>query len=127
MKPFIANSAPDFSRARALHCVDARPAGERVQVTYRGEVIADSRDAMRLDEASSRAVYYFPRKDVKMERLVRSSHESYCPYKGYASYFSLKNGPENAVWSYEDPYDAMRAIEGRLAFHPDKVDSIVAG
>ena len=71
-------------------------------------------------------VYYIPRKDVKMERLVRTSHETSCPFKGEASYYSLKDGPENAVWTYEEPYDEMTAIKDLLAFYPDKVDTIVA-
>jgi uncharacterized protein (DUF427 family) len=69
-------------------------------------------------------VYYLPRKDVKMDRLVRSSHQTYCPYKGTASYYSLKNGTGNAVWTYEQPYDELSTIKERLGFYPDKVDSI---
>ena len=126
MKSATANPAPDSNR-RQLHGVRPRRGEPRVQVTYRGEVIADSRDALRLDEETYPAVYYFPREDVKMERLERSSHESFCPHKGYATYYSIKGGPQNAVWSYEDPYDEMSALEGRLAFDPDKVDSILAG
>jgi len=61
---------------------------------------------------------------VKMERLVRSAHHTYCPFKGQASYFSLEDGPENAVWSYEQPYDEMAALKDLLAFYPDRVDSI---
>jgi uncharacterized protein (DUF427 family) len=49
-------------------------------------------------------------------------HQTYCPFKGTASYYSLNNGPENAVWSYEQPYDEMSVIKERLAFYPDKVD-----
>ena len=56
-----------------------------------------------------------------MERLARPSHHTYCPFKGEASYYSIKGGPENAVWSYEKPYDEMTAIAGLLAFYPDKV------
>ena len=44
-----------------------------------------------------------------------------------ASYFSLRNGPQNAVWSYEQPYDEMAAIKDLLAFYPDKVDGIAVG
>jgi hypothetical protein len=58
--------------------------------------------------------------------LVRTSHQTYCPFKGHACYFSLINGPENAVWSYEQPYDEMMVIKDRLAFYPAKVDSIAA-
>jgi uncharacterized protein (DUF427 family) len=114
-------------RSRLGHPLNVEPGGPRVQVTYRGEVIADSRDALRFEEAMYPPVYYFPRQDVMMERLERSSHESFCAYKGYATYYSIKNGPEDAVWSYEDPYDKMRALEGRIAFYPDKVDSILIG
>jgi len=114
-------------RSRLGHPLNVEPGGPRVQVTYRGEVIADSRDALRFEEAMHPPVYYFPRQDVMMERLERSSHESFCAYKGYATYYSIKNGPEDAVWSYEDPYDKMRALEGRIAFYPDKVDSILIG
>jgi uncharacterized protein (DUF427 family) len=104
--------------------IATRPAGVRVRVTINGELIADSGDAMVLKEGDYPAVYYFPRKDVKMDRLVRSSHQTHCPFKGDASYFSLKGGAENAVWTYENPYDEMMTIKDRLAFYPDKVDSI---
>ena len=104
------------------HRIETKPAKERVRVTFNGEVIADTRDAIRMEEGDYPAVFYFPRKDVKMERLTRSSHRTHCPFKGDAAYFSLVNGPENAVWSYEQPYDEMSVIKERLAFYPDKVD-----
>ena len=100
------------------------PAGATVRVTFNGEVIAESRDALALKEGSYPAVYYIPRKDVKMERLERTAHSTHCPFKGDASYFSVVDGPKNAVWSYEQPFDEMSAIKDLLAFYPDKVDSI---
>jgi len=117
------NSAPGWKQY-PRHRVVTRPAGVRVQVKVKGELIADSRDAVRLDEDGYPAVYYFPRKDVRMERLARTDHRSSCPFKGEASYYSFVNGPENAVWSYEHPYDEMAAIKELVAFYPDKVDSI---
>jgi uncharacterized protein (DUF427 family) len=107
--------------------ITTEPAGVRVQVIFNGEVIADTRDAIALKEGNYPVVYYLPREDVKMDRLVRTSHSTYCPFKGHASYYSLGNGPENAVWSYEQPYEQVALIRERLAFYPDKVDSIVAG
>jgi uncharacterized protein (DUF427 family) len=104
--------------------IKTNPAGTRVQVTVKGEVIADSVDAIRLEEGSYAAVYYFPRKDVRMERLERTAHSTHCPHKGDASYFSIKGGPQNAVWSYETPFDKVAAIKELVAFYPDKVDSI---
>jgi uncharacterized protein (DUF427 family) len=104
------------------HRIETRPAGVRVRVTFRGEVIADSREAILLEESKYPPVYYLPRNDVKMDRLVRSSHRTHCPFKGDASYFSFKDGPENAIWSYEQPYDGVVAIRELLAFYPDKVE-----
>jgi uncharacterized protein (DUF427 family) len=126
MRRMSANPAPGFAK-RPDHRIVTAPAGKRVQVSLKGEVIADSADAVRMEEGSYPAVYYFPRKDVRMERLERTEHHTYCPFKGQASYYSLKGGPENAVWSYETPYDEMLAIRDLLAFYPDKVDSISIG
>jgi uncharacterized protein (DUF427 family) len=124
------NPAPGYKKYPG-HRVVTRPAGKHVQVKYNGEVIADTQNAVALEESKSSpsvlapVVYYVPREDVKMERLERTRHHTYCPFKGEASYYSLKGGAENAVWSYEVPYDEMAAIKGLLAFYPDKV-SIVA-
>ena len=124
------NPAPGYKKYPG-HRISTTPAGARVRVTYRGELIADTQKAIALEESKSSSVlapvvYYIPRQDVKMDRLERTSHHTYCPFKGEASYYSLKNGPENAVWSYEQPYDEMMAIKELLAFYPDKVDSIAA-
>jgi uncharacterized protein (DUF427 family) len=124
------NPAPGFKKYPG-HRVGTRPASSHVRVIYKGEVLADTRDAVELHESYGEGektvapvVYYIPREDVKMDRLSRTSHSTHCPFKGDASYFSLKGGAENAVWSYEQPYDEMAAIKGHLAFYPDKVDSI---
>jgi uncharacterized protein (DUF427 family) len=122
MKPSTGNNpAPGFKKYPDNR-IETKAAGARVQVTFNGEVIADSGDAIRLEEGDYPAVFYFPRKDVKMDRLRRTTHSTHCPFKGDASYFSLVDGPENAVWSYEQPYDEMMAIKDLLAFYPDKVE-----
>ena len=121
-----ANSGPGHSR-HPEHRITTQRADVRVQVTFNGEVIADSTDAFRLDEGTYPAVYYIPRKDAKMERLVRTAHTTYCPFKGHASYYTISSGgrtAENAVWSYETPYDEVSAIKEHLAFYSNKVDSI---
>ena len=120
-----ANSGPGWKKYPD-HRITTKPEGLRVQVKLDGELIADTRDAIKLEESDHPVVYYIPRKDVKMERLVRSKHQTVCPFKGTASYYSLKDGAENAVWTYEKPYDEVRVIKERLAFYPDKVDSITA-
>ena len=118
-----ANSGPGYKQNPG-HKITTTPAGVRVQVTVKGEVIADTREALAMKEGDYPVVYYVPRKDVRMDRLLRTSHTTYCPFKGHASYYSLVNGPENAVWSYEQPYDEVSAIREHLAFYPSKVDSI---
>ena len=122
------NPAPGFKKYPG-HRVSTNPSQARVQVSFEGEVIADTREALELHESTGQGkktvapvVYYIPRKDVKMDRLERSSHTTHCPFKGDASYYSLVAGPENALWSYESPYDEMLAIRERLAFYPDKFE-----
>ena len=122
----MSNPAPGFSKY-PKHKITTRPAPVRVQVKYAGEVIADSASALEMHETHEGSVvaplvYYLPRKDVRMERLSRSSHQTQCPFKGTASYYSVKNGLENAVWSYEQPYDELLAIKELVAFYPDKFE-----
>ncbi|MDK1385808.1 DUF427 domain-containing protein [Sinorhizobium sp. 8-89] len=105
--------------------IDHNPA--RVVVKLDGRVVADTRDALTLREASYPAVQYIPRKDVDMSLLARTDHSTHCPYKGDASYYSITPGGErskNAVWTYEDPHAAVREIKDHVAFYPDRVDSI---
>ncbi len=99
----------------------------RVVVTLGGRVIADTRGALTLREASYPPVQYIPRKDVDMAALSRSDTATYCPYKGEAAYFSIPAGGErsvNAIWTYETPYDAVAALKDHLAFYPDRIDAI---
>lgn len=106
--------------------IEANPA--RVVVTLGGAVIADTRNALTLNEASYPAVQYIPRKDVDMSLLARTDHATYCPYKGECAYYSIPAGGErsvNAVWTYEAPYAAVEAIKDHVAFYPSRVDAIV--
>ena len=99
----------------------------RVVVKVAGRVVADTREALTLREASYPAVQYVPRKDVDMTLLERTDHVTYCPYKGDCAYYSIPVGGErsiNAVWIYEEPYAAVAAIKDHVAFYPDRVDAI---
>jgi uncharacterized protein (DUF427 family) len=109
------------------HPIAIEPTGGRVTVTVGGRVVADSRRALTLREASYPGVQYIPREDADMSLLVRSDHATYCPYKGECSYYGIPLGGEraaNAVWSYEAPHAAVAAIKGHLAFYPDLVDKL---
>ena len=87
-------------------------------------VIADTRNALELREASYPPVQYIRSSDVDMVQLTKSNHATYCPYKGDAGYFSidlLGEAGVNAVWIYEAPYPAVADISEHVAFYPDKV------
>jgi uncharacterized protein (DUF427 family) len=97
---------------------------KRVRVSVGETVIADSTHALTLKEAKYPAVQYVPREDARMELLQRTDRVTHCPYKGDASYFSIRaDGKviENSIWTYETPFPAMAEITGHLAFYPDKV------
>jgi uncharacterized protein (DUF427 family) len=109
------------------HPISIEPHSQRVRVTFNGRTVADSTRALVLREASYKPVFYIPREDADMTAFEPTSHASHCPYKGDASYFSIRVGDkhsENAVWSYEQPFSAVSEIAGRLAFYPDRVDAI---
>jgi uncharacterized protein (DUF427 family) len=96
----------------------------RVVVRGAARTLADTRAALVLREASYPPVQYIPRGDADMALLERSDHATYCPYKGDCSYFSIPSLGErgkNAVWTYENPYDAVAAIKDHLAFYSDRV------
>ena len=109
------------------HPITVTPNPRRVRVTLGGKTIGETTRALTLKEATYLAVQYIPREDVDMSLLQRSTHVTHCPYKGEANYFSISVGPrlrENAVWSYEAPFPAVKEIAGYLAFYPSRVDKI---
>jgi uncharacterized protein (DUF427 family) len=117
-----ANSGPGYA-AHPEHTVTVAPFRGRVVVEARdGTILADSRRALEMKEASYPSVFYVPREDAKMDRLEKTTHSTYCPFKGDASYFSIIGDADgaNAVWSYEAPFDEAAPIRGALAFYPNR-------
>jgi uncharacterized protein (DUF427 family) len=109
------------------HPITIQPNPARVVVSVGGRVVADTRKALTLREASLPPVHYVPRKDVDMSLLERTHHATYCPYKGDCAYYSIPLGGArsvNSVWTYEAPYSAVSDIKDHLAFYSDRVDAI---
>jgi len=109
------------------HPITIERNARHIVVTVAGRVVADTRAALTLREASYPPVQYIPRRDVDLKLLQRTDHVTYCPYKGNCAYYSIPAGAEhsvNAVWTYEAPYPAVAAIRDYLAFYPDRVDAI---
>jgi uncharacterized protein (DUF427 family) len=103
------------------------PAEGTVRVTVAGKIVAESTRALRLQEKGYPPVYYLPRTKADMSLLVRTTHYTYCPYKGDCTYYSIPIGgtkSEYAVWTYENPYEAVADIKDHLAFYPTRVDAI---
>ena len=102
-----------------------RPAAARWRVKFGDHVIADSNDALILEEPGHAPVVYFPREDVSMEYMSRTARTTHCPHKGEADYYTLLmdgDFAENAIWTYEDPVPGAELIAGRLAFYPHLVE-----
>ncbi|MGV3549841.1 DUF427 domain-containing protein [Rhizobium sp.] len=106
------------------HPITITPFDGKVVVSAGGRVIVETTKALQLKEASYPPVFYVPRADADMAALERTAHESHCPYKGEASYYSLPTGEagRNGVWTYETPHAAVAEIRDHLAFYPDKVE-----
>ena len=99
----------------------------KVRITVVGRIVAESTQALRLEEKGYPPVYYLPHRDWDMSLLVRTTHYTYCPYKGDCTYYSIPIGgtkSEYAVWTYENPYEAVATIKDHLAFYPTRVDAI---
>ena len=109
------------------HPISIEPNPAHVVVRVAGEVIVNTRSALILREASYPPVLYLPRSDADLSLMHRTDHATYCPYKGDCSYYSIPLGGAksiNAVWTYEEPYAAVEAIKGYLAFYRDRIDSM---
>jgi uncharacterized protein (DUF427 family) len=109
------------------HPIRISPVESKVRVTVAGRIVAESTRALRLEEKGYPSVYYLPRRDADMSLLVRTTHYTYCPYKGDCTYLSIPIGgtkSEYAVWTYENPYGAVAEIKDHLAFYPTRVDAI---
>jgi uncharacterized protein (DUF427 family)/class 3 adenylate cyclase len=117
-------------RREAGYEIRFEPSTNRVRVEYNGTWVADSTRAVILHETRLPPAYYFPRQDVRVEFLEKTAHRTHCPFKGDASYWTLRVGgqaADNAVWSYEEPYDDAVPVKEHLSFYPSRVSAIYDG
>src|ERR1051326_8155313 len=102
---------------KGAHRVDVEPTPRRVRVVFNGQTIADSKRAVLLRESNLLPVYYFPPEDVRGEFLEATEQHTRCPYKGEASYWTIKVGDkvaENAMWGYLDPLPGREQPAARV-------------
>ncbi|MCV7216458.1 DUF427 domain-containing protein [Mycobacterium crocinum] len=122
-------STREVKEPTAEHPITITPTAGRVQVRVNGALVADTRAALGLAESTYPVVQYIPLGDVDPAVLSCTDTRTYCPYKGEASYYSVNAGGttvEDAIWTYEEPYPAVAAIAGHVAFYPNKADISVA-
>ena len=96
------------------------PIPARVRVEFGGATIAESRDAMVMYELGHAPMYYLPERDVDMAYLQGTDRDTYCPYKGHASYWTVRVGDtvaENAIWTYATPHAKLSHLEGFFGFY----------
>ena len=123
------NSGPGY-KTNPEHKITLLLANRRMKVIFDKKIIADSNRAINLKEGSYPDVLYFPLEDVCTEVLKPTQHETYCPFKGTASYWSIISSNkivENAVWGYKTPYIEVDKLKGCVAFYVSKVDEITQG
>jgi uncharacterized protein (DUF427 family) len=113
----------------ATHPITVSPTGARVTVRIGGVTVAETDKALSLAEASYPVAQYIPLEDVDQSLLDRSTTQTFCPYKGDASYYSVKtpDGTTEAdvIWTYEHPYPSVAEIAGYVAFYPDRSEITV--
>ena len=114
----------------AEHPITVEPTGKHVTVRVNGEVVAETDDALTLQESTYPAVHYIQLHDVVEGVLTSSDTSTYCPYKGDASYYHVTTTAgdtvEDVIWTYQQPYPAVGDIAGHVAFYPDKAEIVVA-
>ena len=110
----------------ATHPITIRPTGSHVTVRLGGNVVAETDRALSLAEASYPVVQYIPLEDVDKSLLERTTTQTYCPYKGDASYYAvqLPDGRTEAdvIWTYEHPYPSVAEIAGHVAFYGNRAE-----
>jgi uncharacterized protein (DUF427 family) len=108
------------------HRVDVRAADARVTVRARGEIVAESTRAKLLFETSLPARAYIPLEDVRRDLLEPSDKTSICPYKGTATYWSVRTGSgdllDDTVWTYAEPLRESAEVAGYVSFLGDGIE-----
>ncbi|MDQ4011671.1 MAG: DUF427 domain-containing protein [Actinomycetota bacterium] len=110
--------------------VDALPTSRHLRVVAGGEVVAESRRAVLLSETGLPNRFYLPADDVRSDLLELSGTHTVCPYKGTASYRSVRTSSgiiADAAWCYPEPLEGVRAIRGYLCFAAEGVQTWVDG
>ena len=112
--------------ADPYHRIDIRHSSRHLVVRTGDRVVADTTSPLVLYESGFAPRWYVPRADVVAEALTPVELQTFCPYKGIASYYDVGDD-RHAAWSYRAPLDEMAAIADLVSFEPDRVDITLDG
>ena len=96
-----------------------------VSVSVNGEVVAESDQVRVMYELGHAPMYYFPVSALKQSFFEKvPDHHTYCPYKGVASYWTIKVGDKTlpkSVWYYDNPFPQQAHLKGYAGFYWGKM------
>ena len=103
------------------------PTSEHIVVRFGGEVIAETREAVRVLETSHPPAYYLPRSAFVDGALEPAAGSSMCEFKGAAKYLSIRGGDataDRAAWFYPTPFPGFEQLADRVSLYPGPMDSV---
>ena len=112
--------------ADAYHRIDIRQTSRHLVVKDGDRVIADTRRPLVLFESGFAPRWYVPREDIDQSALVPWQGETFCPYKGLASYYEIGSRAK-AAWSYTKAWPEVARVSNHVSFEPDKIDVFLDG
>jgi uncharacterized protein (DUF427 family) len=112
--------------ADPYHRIDIRHTSRHIVVHAGDRLVADTTSPIVLYESGFAPRWYVPRDDVVADALTLTTLQTFCPYKGVASYYDVDSA-QNAAWSYRAPFDDMAAIGDLVSFEPDRVEVTLDG
>jgi uncharacterized protein (DUF427 family) len=112
--------------ADPYHRIDIRRSSRHLVVRDGDRLIADTKAARVLYESGFAPRWYVPRADIVADTLRPAEGQTFCPYKGLASYYDV-GGARNAAWSYRAPFDEVERIADLVSFYPEKVTITIDG
>jgi uncharacterized protein (DUF427 family) len=107
--------------ADAYHRIDIRSTSRHLVVKDGEKVVAETHHPVALYESGFAPRWYVPRDDVSVGELKGVDGQTFCPYKGLASYYDVCTR-RRAAWSYVNAWSEVARINNLVSFEPDKID-----
>jgi uncharacterized protein (DUF427 family) len=127
--------------ADPYHRIDIRQTSRHLVVRHGGRLVAGTSRPLVLYESGFAPRWYVPRADADEAALTPAKGQTFCPYKGLASYYDIAGADgtagsgaaaagaaaRRAAWSYQDAYAEAGRISGLISFEPDKAEVLIDG